>query len=152
MTTASCGRSRILLGLLLLMPLLLLNLPSQAQLAPGSDPIVLNTQIDYLALPTAPLLPSEQLNNAEELPSWLQAKISRFEAKAFAKLEGGDGTVYTEKDVVSRQTGNALNRTCTTEVASNTVAPTAGPSGRYGPGSGGDQIAVLRGDVITICK
>lgn len=152
MTTVSLSRLRILFGLLLFMPWLFLGLPGHAQLAPGSDPIVLNTPIDYLALPTAPLAPSEQLNNAEELPSWLQAKISRFEAKAFAKLEGDDGTIYTNKDVISRQTGNALNRTCTTEVASNTVAPGVGPSGRYGPGSGGDQIAVLRGDVITICK
>ena len=152
MTPASLSPLRTLMGLLLLMPLLLVGLPSQAQPAPGSDPIVLGTPIDYLALPTAPLRPSEQLNNAEELPSWLQAKISRFEAKAFAKLEGGNGTVYTEQDVVSRQTGNALQRTCSTEVASNTIAAGVGPSGRYGPGSGGDQIAVLRGDVITICK
>lgn len=131
---------------------LLMTFEAWAQNAPGSDPIILNNQINYLALPTAPFEPSAGLESESDIPSWLQAKISRFEAKAFAKLEGSDGTIYTDKDVISRQTGNALNRTCTTEVASNTVAPGIGPSGRYGPGSGGDQIAVLRGDVITICK
>lgn len=123
-----------------------------AQNAPGSDPIVISGRVNYLALPTPAVQPSEAIYLGSGMPPGLQAKIARFEAKAFAKLEGGDGTLHTEKDVVSRQTGNALERTCTTEVASNTIAPTAGPSGRYGPGTGGDQIAVLRGDVVTICK
>ena len=99
-----------------------------------------------------PARASEPLYLGTGIPSFLQAKIARYEAKAFSALEGGDGTIHTEKDVISRQTGNALQRTCTTDVASNTVVPTVGPSGRYGPGAGGDQIAVLRGDVVTICK
>lgn len=123
-----------------------------AQAAPGSDPIILVNAVNYLALPVGPVQPSEQIEHNTDIPSWLQAKIARFEAKAYVKLEGGSGTVYTEQDVISRQTGNALQRTCTTEVASNTLAPTVGPSGRYGPNTGGDQIAVLRGDVVTICK
>ncbi len=123
-----------------------------AQGAPGSDPIVLGGKVSYLALPTPPARTSEPLHLGTGIPSFLQAKIARFEAKAFSALEGGDGTVHTEKDVVSRQTGNALQRTCTTDVASNTITPAVGPSGRYGPGTGGDQIAVLRGDVVTICK
>lgn len=124
-----------------------------AQQPPGSDPIVMaGARVSYLAMPTPPAATSEQLHLGIGIPSSLQAKIARYEAKAFAQLEGGDGTVYTNKDVVSRQTGNALQRTCTTDVASNTITPTVGPSGRYGPGTGGDQIAVLRGDVVTICK
>lgn len=123
-----------------------------AQSAPGTDPIVLGAKVGYLALPTAPVQPSAGLDASTELPSWLQAKVSRYEAMGFAKLDGGDGTIYTNNDVVSRQTGNALQRTCTTDVASNTITPgPAGPSGRYGPGQQ-SQIAVLRGDVVTICK
>lgn len=123
-----------------------------AQGAPGSDPIVVGGKVSYLALPAGPARASEPLYLGTGIPSFLQAKIARYEAKAFSALEGGDGTIHTEKDVISRQTGNALQRTCTTDVASNTVVPTVGPSGRYGPGAGGDQIAVLRGDVVTICK
>ncbi|HMN21130.1 MAG TPA: hypothetical protein PKA16_07035 [Ottowia sp.] len=123
-----------------------------AQLAPGSDPIVLGAQVNYLAMPTAAPQASGQLDGANAMPSWVQAKIARYEAKAFSDLEGGSGTVRTDKDVISVQKGNALERTCTTNVASNTITPTAGPSGRYGPGTGTEQIAVLRGDVVTICK
>ena len=137
----------------LLAAALLLGPTAWAQRAPGTDPIVLGGPVSYLTLPTAPFKPSEGLNHGQdELPSWLQAKVVRYEAKAFSHLEGGSGVVKTENDVVSRQVGNTLNRTCTTEVASNTVAPGVGPSGRYGPGSGSEQVAVLRGDVVTICK
>ena len=123
-----------------------------AQTAPGADPIVLSAPVSYLALPTAPRQPSKGLEDEQtELPSWLQAKVARFEAKAYARLEGGSGVVKTEQDVVSRQVGNTLNRTCITDVASNTIVPGIGPSGQYGPG-GNDQIAVLRGNVVTICK
>lgn len=123
-----------------------------AQDAPGADPIVLNGNVSYLSLPTAPPTMSGQMDPVAEIPSWVQAKIARYEAKAFSYLDGGDGTIHTDKDVISRQTGNALARNCTTEVASNTFAPGAvGPAGRYGPGSQ-DQIVVLRGDLVSICK
>lgn len=131
---------------------LVLSQAASAQLAPGSDPIILQGPVNYLALPVPPVRVSDGLDDAGNMPAWIEAKVSRYEAKAFAKLEGESGTVYTEKDVVSRQTGNALERTCTTEVASNTVAPGVGPSGSYGPGNNQEQIAVLRGDLITICR
>ncbi len=128
-------------------------LPAWAQDAPGSDPIVLHEQVSYMALPVPPVSPSRQLDPSDNLPAWLQAKVNRFEIKAFATLEGGDGTVQTERDVVTMQRGNALQRTCETNIASNVgAAAAAGPTGRYGPGAGQDQIVVLRGDLVTICK
>ena len=127
---------------------------ASAQGAPGSDPITLQGAVSYLALPAPPVQPSQPMDQMTDIPSWLQAKVRRFEAKAFADLEGASGTVYTERDVISTQRGNALQRTCETNVASNVgaAAAAAGPSGRYGPGAGQDQMVVLRGDVITICK
>ena len=142
----------IQLPLMALALALLLAPLAWAQNAPGVDPIVLDAPVSYLTLPTAPFQPSDGLDNFRDIPSWLQARVARFEAQAFAKLEGGSGLVQTEQDVVSRQVGNTLNRTCVTEVASNTVAPGIGPSGQYGPGSRNDQIAVIRGNVVTICK
>ena len=123
-----------------------------AQDAPGSDPIVIRGAVSYLALPTPALKPSGQIDQTDGMPSWLQAKVTRYEAKAFGVLEGGDGTIHTDRDVISSQSGNALQRNCTTEVASNSYSgAAAGPANRYGPGKQ-DQIVVLRGDVVTICK
>ena len=124
-----------------------------AQGAPGSDPIILTDQVSYLALPAPAFQPSGQLEQSGEMPAWLQAKVTRFEAKAFADVGGGSGVVFTERDVISTQRGNALQRTCSTNVASNVgQAAAAGPANRYGPGSGQDQMVVLRGDLVTICK
>lgn len=143
---------------------------AHAQNAPGTDPIVISGKISFEGLPMGQPSVSEPLDRRSELPSWLQAKIVRLEAKAYAALGGGDGTIYTEQDVVSRQTGNALQKTCTTNVASNAGTPTttgpvspsgnpigpnagaAGPGGRFGPGATTNQIAVLRGNLVTICK
>ena len=122
-----------------------------SQNAPGSDPIRLTGEVNYLALPTAAPARSQDLDKITDIPAWLQAKVSRYEAKAFSMLDGGEGTIYTERDVISTSSGNALQRTCNQQVASNTVAPSAGPSGRYGVG-GQDQIVVLRGDLVNICR
>ncbi|MDO5623565.1 MAG: hypothetical protein Q4G71_02635 [Pseudomonadota bacterium] len=131
------------------------SVAAAAQNAPGSDPIMIGGGVSYLQLPGAPMQASGQIDSHTELPAWLQAKVTRYEIKAFNELDGGNGTVYTQRDVVSRQTGNALQRNCVTDVASNTYtggAAAAGPAGRYGPGTTPDQMVVLRGDLVTICR
>ena len=125
---------------------------SWAQDAPGSDPIVIGGPVNYLALPTPGLTPSGHLDQGADMPSWLQAKVARYEAKAFSVLDGGDGTVKTGDDVISTSSGSALQKTCTQSLSSNTLPTTAGPAGRYGVGSAPDQIVVLRGDLVNICR
>jgi hypothetical protein len=120
--------------------------------APGSDPIQLHGEVSYLAMPTASPARSKDIDRHTDIPSNIKAKISRFEAKSFAVLNGGDGTIQTGQDVISTSTGSALEKSCTQSVGSNTVTPTAGPSGRYGTGSAQDQIVVLRGDLVNICR
>jgi len=136
----------------LLTAALTLTATAWAQGAPGSDPIVLGGAVSYQALPTPTVQASGQIDGNIGIPPWMQAKISRYEAKAFAQLEGESGVVKTENDVISVQKGNALARTCTTNVSSNTGAAAAGPSGHYDPNGSADQITVLRGDLVTICK
>ena len=123
-----------------------------SQFAPGSDPIQLDGHVSYLALPTAPPARSKDLDKVADMPSWLQAKVARYEAKAFSVLDGGDGTVKTGDDVISTSSGSALQKTCTQSLASNTLPTAAGPAGRYGVGSAPDQIVVLRGDLVNICR
>ena len=124
-----------------------------AQAAPGSDPIILGAAVSYLELPVPAITPSAPLDQTADMPSWLHAKVTRFEAKSFADLGGDSGTIHTERDVISTQRGNALQRTCETNIASNVgAAAAAGPAGRYGPGTAQNQMVVLRGDLVTICK
>lgn len=130
---------------------------AQTQLAPGSDPIVITGKVSFTPLPIAKPPTSTPMGPSTDLPPSLQAKISRLEAMAYSALNGGNGTVQTGADVISTQTGNALQKTCTTNVASNTYTQTAGgvisPSGApTGPVTNANQIAVLAGDLVTICK
>lgn len=120
--------------------------------APGSDPILLQGRVSYLEFPTAAPARSKELDKATAIPSRIQAKVNRFEAKAFAALNGADGTIQTGQDVISTSSGDSLNKTCSQSLASNTVAPAVGPSGRYGVGGAADQIVVLRGDLVNICR
>lgn len=56
------------------------------QLVAGSHPIVLGNQVTYLALPTTLFLASGQLEQNAEIPAWVQAKVTRYGAKAFPDL------------------------------------------------------------------
>ena len=116
---------------------------------PWEDPISLDRPVHYLKLPNYATQKSTTLQKADGMPASLRAKVARYQAKAKSAMNG-DGTIYTEKDVISKSSGNALHRTCVQEVASNTYATTPGaPVAKKGQG---DQIVVLRGDVINICK
>jgi len=125
---------------------------ASAQGAPGSDPIVLQGRVSYLELPTVAPARSKEIDRAISMPPRIQAKVNRYEAKAFAALEGADGTIQSGQDVISTASGNALERNCTQSLASTSAAASAGPSGRYGVGSAADQVVVLRGDLVNICR
>lgn len=147
-----------------------LGTSAMAQNAPGSDPIVITGKVSFVPLPMAKPAPSKPLDPSTDLPPGLAAKVARFEAVAFSALGDGGGSVQTGNDVVTSQSGNALQKTCTTNVASNTLTPPTGgpvtpsgnpigpapnamgPTGKYAPGANIDQVAVLRGDLVTICK
>ena len=123
---------------------------AHAQLAPGEDPIHLDGSVQYLALPTPAPPKSKDLDKADDLPGWLQAKISRFEAKAYSAT-GGDGTIHTDNDVISTTRMTGSSKTCVQEVASNTISQGVTDFNRFGPGQK-DQIVVLRGDMVNMCR
>ena len=82
------------------------------------------------------------------IPSWLRARIARYEAKAFSDDPGG---VLTNNDVVTTANAQGMQKTCVQEVGSNTVSGAATGTGKYGP-SQAPQVVVLRGDLVNICK
>lgn len=130
-----------------------LALPAWAQLAPGEDPLQINGKVTHLALPLGASAKSGSLDGNTEMPAWLSAKVARFEAKAFS-AGADDGSIFTDNDVNTTTTTQGVRRTCRQDVGSNTTAtgvgraPTAG-----GPKTNANQqIVVLRGDVVNICR
>ena len=60
-----------------------------------------------------------------------------------------DGTIYTDNDVINTTQTNGFKTTCVQEVGS--ISGDAALGTRYGPGQR-DQVVVLRGDLVNICK
>jgi hypothetical protein len=120
-------------------------LPAQAQLAPGEDPVVLQQRVSFNMLPLNNAQRSTVMSTSQEVPGWLQAKLARFQAKAFSADTTG---IVTDEAVVTSTTNEGLRTVCTQEVGSNSIGPS---SGRYGP-KNDPQVVVLRGDLVNICR
>ena len=114
--------------------------------APGEDPVVLSKPVDYLRLPTAKPTTSSGLETVTDIPISIKAKIARYEAMAMGNVPG----VTTDADVVTTTTTSStgMKRTCTQDLASNT---NASAFNRYGPQTK-DQIVVLKGDLVNVCR
>lgn len=121
--------------------------PSNAQLAPGEDPVVLRQKVTYNMLPLNNAMRSTVMSSSQEIPGWVQAKLARFQAKAFSADTTG---IVTDESVDTSTTHEGLRKVCTQEVGSNSNA-TGLTSGRYGP-QNDPQVVVLRGDLVNICK
>lgn len=120
--------------------------PCLAQ-APGEDPVVLNKKLIIQMQPTAGAAASSGLDNFNGMPSWLRARVARYEAKAFSADTTG---ILTNNDAVSTANAEGMQKTCVQEVGSNTVASSTG-NNKYGPNQA-PQVVVLRGDLVNICK
>lgn len=120
---------------------------THAQLAPGEDPVVLRQRVTYNMLPLNNAMRSTVMSNSQEIPGWVQAKLARFQAKAFSADTTG---IVTDESVVTSTSNQGLKKICTQEVGSS--SSTTGPtSGRYGP-QNDPQVVVLRGDLVNICN
>lgn len=121
----------------------------QGHAAPGEDMIVLPGNVQFASAPTTAPSRSGHIEPSPNIPSWMQARISRYTAKAYS-ASADDGIIYTDNDVVTTTTVNGFRKTCVQEVGSNTASDGAFGT-RYGPNQR-DQVVVLRGDLVNICK
>lgn len=121
--------------------------PVQAQ-APGEDPVVLSKKLVIQMQATGTPAPSGNIDGAMGMPSWLRARVARYEAKAFSDDTTG---ILTNNDVVSTATAQGMQKTCVQEVGSNTLSSSTSNFNRYGPNQA-PQVVVLRGDLVNICK
>lgn len=113
-----------------------------AQSTPGEDPILLQNRVTFQWLPSAPPPKSSSLNFLTDMPAWQQARISRYEAKAYSP---NVGDLLTEKDVVNTVNTDGFKTTCTQTIGSTTASTGAGVKPTQ-------QIVVLRGDLVNICN
>lgn len=123
---------------------LFFGLAAQAQNAPGEDPVVLTSRISVQMLPIGGANASAPLNAQNGMPAWMQAKVARFEAKANSD-QGSD--ILTDSNVTRSASSDGLKKTCIQEIGSNTAQ---GP-GKFGLANT-QQIVVLKGDLVNICK
>jgi len=119
----------------------------QAQ-APGEDPVVLNKKLVIQMQPTGDAAPSGNIDGSTGMPSWLRARVARYEAKAFSTDTTG---ILTNNDVVSTAQAQGMQKTCVQEVGSNTLSGSTSSFNRYGPNNA-PQVVVLRGDLVNICN
>jgi len=113
--------------------------------APGEDTIQLQNPVEHLQLPMGSTTKPQGLgSDSDGVPMHLRAKIARYEAQTFNDQTSG---IYTDGDV-NRIVGAQANRkTCIQDVGSNTNA-----TGATRTGNGQQQIVVLRGDLVNICR
>ncbi len=118
-----------------------------AQRTPGEDPIKLESKLSYAPMPGGQIAKSTPLEGDTDMPAWLRAKVARFEAKAYSAT-ADDGSILTEANVTNTSTTQGVRRTCLQEVGSTTQTGTSA-GGRNAPNQ---QIVVLRGDLVNICR
>ncbi|WP_353235017.1 hypothetical protein [Diaphorobacter ruginosibacter] len=116
--------------------------------APGEDPIILNHEVKVQMLPLNQTKTTNEITYNNGIPAWQQAKLSRYTAKAFSADTSG---IYTEKDVVQTVKTQSGKVTCTQSIASNTAASTGTSANTAQINQSGDQIVVLRGDLVNVC-
>ena len=130
------------LSFLLLTPML-----ANAQLAPGEDPVYLNQKVVVNMLPINNAVRSTPLENSSGIPAWMDARIAKFQAKAYSIDATG---IYTDSDVKTTTITDGFRKTCIQNVGS-TIAAASNSNGKFGA-MPQDQIVVLKGDLVNICR
>jgi hypothetical protein len=122
-----------------------------SQIVPGEDPLRLTRPVTHLGAPIGGGPRSSDLEKNTELKGSLRAKIARFEAKAFSLSP--DDSIVTDEDVISASATQGVRRVCRQDVGSNTTTPGIGRNPTTNGGRGtNEQIVVLRGDLVNICR
>lgn len=118
--------------------------------APGEDTIQLNGPVQYRLMPTAPQAHSGGMDGPRDIPAWMRARMTRYIAKAYSAT-ADDGSIYTDNDVTTTVQEVGLRKTCVQEVGANSAPAGDTLGSRYGPQTQ-DQVVVLRGDLVNVCR
>lgn len=119
-----------------------------AQNAPGEDPVILTKRISVQMAPIGAARASSPLESMNNMPAWMKAKVARYEAKANSDQTNG---ISTDEDATRSASSDGFKKTCIQEVGSTTAANPS-PGTRGNTLSSNQQIVVLKGDLVNICK
>jgi hypothetical protein len=98
-------------------------------------------------LPINNTMRSTPLQNSAGAPAWMDARIARFEAKAYSLDTTG---IYTDSDVKISTITDGIRKTCIQDVGSS-IAASSNSAGKFGA-MPQDQIVVLKGELVNICR
>ena len=128
---------------------LLLAIPviTCAQVAPGEDPVFLKEKVVVNMLPLNNTMRSTPLPTSPGIPAWMDARMARYQAKAYSIDTSG---IFTDKDVKTTTIVDGIKTTCIQDVGSS-IAAASNSAGKYGAMLQ-DQIVVLKGDLVNICR
>jgi hypothetical protein len=113
---------------------------------PGQDTVVITKPPNVSGGGGSPERPGKGLDEKQDMPIGLKAKIARYTALSMSK---GEETQAAQTNS-ERAESAGFRKTCVQDIWGNT-APTGMSSGRYGPRVQ-DQVTVLRGDFINVCR
>ena len=119
----------------------------RADNAPGEDPVILTKRISVQMAPVGGARTSSPLESVN-MPAWMKAKVARYEAKANSDQTSG---FSTDKDAVRSASSDGFKKTCIQEVGSNSLG-NAVPGARQNGQANNQQIVVLKGDLVNICR
>lgn len=135
-------------ALLLLAMAFLLSSAANAGNAPGEDPIAVSAPPRMLGGGGGQSsAPSGGLEGNPFGPAHVRAKLARYEARAFA--QDAEDKLTTDNDTNNLLQAQGARKTCVQEIGSNVTAPQT--FNRYGP-KAQEQIVVLRGDAVNVCR
>ncbi len=124
-----------------------LTLPAWSQNAPGEDPVVLTKRVTVQMSPTGGSRTSSPMESITDMPAWMKAKVARYEAKANSDQTRG---ISTDADATTQAASDGFKKTCIQEVGSTTT--TSMLAGSRMNTQNNQQIVVLKGDLVNICK
>jgi hypothetical protein len=109
--------------------------------------VYLNQKVVVNMLPINNAVRSTPLENSSGIPAWMDARIAKFQAKAYSIDTTG---IYTDSDVKTTTITDGMRKTCIQDVGS-TIAAASNSTGKFGA-LPQDQIVVLKGDLVNICR
>ncbi|QOF67569.1 hypothetical protein IFE17_10685 [Actinobacillus sp. GY-402] len=106
-----------------------------------------------LSFSTSTFSASSELAPRQGMSPLDKAKVHSVQAQNWAKMgkAGYDAEEVTERSTEGSSVSGIGSRSCTTNIGTTTTKSGVS-SGKYGPSKNSDNIVIIKGDVVSLCK